>query len=767
MQRILREMSLNSRFMLAPIIGITLTTLLASLFFSSTAVQREKLLLIQNQTLSSSKEISHLSSRLAENHSRVYELLTYAAKDGDESQLYDMGKPLLNEVHKIEYETKRAIQNARLSSPLLPALAQYRKNLITAVEMSTVDLSLATQFMTQASGEFNKTNSEFLNLHKNMQNRIENKLLEFHSSAEKNMHQFILLFFISIIIVLVLSCWLSKILSRDLKQLIDTLSKLATTENKLDNTSEIQQLSLVIQHVKTSHSKLKKIRTDLSHQEKRLRTIQDNMLDGIITINEDGRIESFSKSAEKIFGYHAAEIIGKNIKILTTKKDQQQHDNYIQQYLETSKTHVIGTGREVMALRKDNSVFPMHLSVTELPFGDSAKRHFIGACRDITEVKQHEEMLRRSLKMDAMGKLTGGIAHDYNNMLGVVIGYSDLLAKELKDQAKLKSYVDKINHATERGINLTKKLLSFSRQQPLSKEKHILNKLLQDESHMLRTTLTARIKLQLNLQPDLWPVEIDRSDFEDAILNLCINAMHAIKNSGNLTLKTENFALFKTDKEVLKLCKGEYVLLSICDTGCGMSKDVLSKIFDPFFSTKGEMGSGLGLSQVYGFMERCGGTIKVYSEVAQGTQFSLYFPRLRNENNELKTANIKPKIHLQGDELILLVDDENDLLNLSTTILEQQGYQVLQAESASQALSILNTKNIDLMISDIIMPEIDGIELAEIVQKNYPLIKIMLTSGFSDNRQLRLKDRRLQDNLLHKPYKAQELLAQVRKLLDT
>jgi CheY-like chemotaxis protein len=283
---------------------------------------------------------------------------------------------------------------------------------------------------------------------------------------------------------------------------------------------------------------------------------------------------------------------------------------------------------------------------------------------------------------------------------------------------------------------------------------------------MLETTLTARIKLKLDLSKDLWPVIVDTGELEDSILNICINAMHAMESGGYLTIQTENFIVQEKNIELLELRPGDYVLLSIIDTGCGMSDEVIEKIFDPFYTTKGDKGTGLGLSQVYGFMESSGGAIKVYSEANHGTRFLLYFPRFKDADVEYEIKNKEPDIKLEGDETILVVDGEKDLLNLCVNILERQGYHVLKAASAMQALNILETASADLMLSDIIMPEMDGVELATTVQSKYPAMKIILTSGFSDNRQQNLKDKSLYKNLIHKPYQPQVLLKKIRELLN-
>jgi len=383
---------------------------------------------------------------------------------------------------------------------------------------------------------------------------------------------------------------------------------------------------------------------------------------------------------------------------------------------------------------------------------------------DITEFKRQNDKLRRSQKMDALGKLTGGIAHDYNNMLGIILGYNELLDNELKDQPSLTKYTHQIQRAGERSASLTRKLLAFSRKNASDSESLNINKILQDDQDMLEKTLTARIALKFDFADDLWNVYLDSNELEDAIINMSINAMHAMEDSGKLTFKTRNETLNKQDAKAIDVSPGNYVKLSVIDTGCGIDNSILDKIFDPFYSTKGDKGTGLGLSQVYGFVESSGGNITVDSEPGKGTYFSLYFPQYfdRSEKETIQEGNIED---LSGNESVLIVDDEIPLLNLTAEIFSNQGYQVFRAHGAKQALEILENEAIDIMISDIIMPDVDGYQLAVMAQEKYPTLKIQLVSGYSDDRHLRMIDDSLHKSLIYKPFESHVLLKRVRELL--
>lgn len=423
---------------------------------------------------------------------------------------------------------------------------------------------------------------------------------------------------------------------------------------------------------------------------------------------------------------------------------------------------------ELRLLSKDGStVWINHISMPI--FNNKGEQTGVRSTNlDITSRKYAEEQSRRSQKMDALGKLTGGIAHDYNNMLGIIIGYADMLESALSEQPKLAEYAHKIVHASERGSKLTRKLLNFSRQKVSTADSTDINSLLLNEQLILEKTLTARINLVLKLAEDLWRVWLDVSELEDAILNMSINAMHAIEGNGRLTIETSNQTINNLDAQLLGLSLGDYVLLSITDTGHGMDAKTKEKIFDPFFSTKGEKGTGLGLSQVYGLTERSKGAIKIYSEPGHGTRFVLYFPR--HHESSCKKQSVEESITIDTDysstETILVVDDEPDMLSLSYDILTPHGFNIILAENAHKALEILEHETVDLLLSDIIMPDMDGYQLAAIVNEKYPEIKIQLSSGFADDNHAGLVDDGLQQNLLPKPYSSMALLQRIKLLLS-
>jgi|GEM_PF-2253031 len=510
----------------------------------------------------------------------------------------------------------------------------------------------------------------------------------------------------------------------------------------------------------------------LIQKETEQREILNSMVEGVISIDETGKILTFNHAAEQLFGYSSSEVIGDNVNLLMPLPESKKNNEYIKKYLNKGISRIIGTGREVQALDKNNHTFPIRLSVAELSKDIDGKRRFIGSCQDLRQLKHQEEQLRQSQKMEALGKLTGGIAHDYNNMLSVILGYTQLLNKKFSDKFDRDSedslrYIDCIKEAAIRSKKMTDKLLSFSRKRSSNAEECNINTILQNDAEMLAKSLTARIEIRMDLCESPWPIILDISEFQDMLLNMAINAQHAMPNGGILTFQTQTKTLTEEQALIYGLKSADYMYLSIQDTGIGMDKKTISKIFDPFFTTKGEQGTGLGLSQSFGFVERSGGAIHVISKLGQGTQFEIFFPRNTAKKIKKNPEQTVDSVDLTGNETLLVVDDEPILRIMLAEILGSNGYKVLLADGAEQALEMLAFNNdIRLMLSDVIMPKVDGFELAQMVIKKYPKVVVQLLSGYIDERDNNLNDQKLLENILYKPYNRHELLVRVRMLLD-
>jgi len=550
--------------------------------------------------------------------------------------------------------------------------------------------------------------------------------------------------------------------------LIEIIKDVMSRAGEMNHEPSLNNHSLDQLHSDALTRKLEKKIQQLDAQKEHLRLITDALPVVIAEVDKEYRYLYVNKTFEDWFQLSRDEITGKRM------------DEIIgDELFRAIKPHAdIALQGEAVSF-EDHVTLPdtieRDLFVRYVPSfdDDESVRGFVALVSDISERKKSEKekellgkQLNQSQKMNALGKLTGGIAHDYNNMLGIVTGYAELLEDALSDQPQLAKYAHEIHHAGERGAKLTKKLLAFSRHKASEADRLNLNTLLQSEQHMLEKILTARIALILDLAQELWPVMLDGSDLEDAILNMSINAMHAMETGGQLTIQTCNTHLDETNARILQVEAGDYVLLSITDSGSGMDDATKEKVFEPFYTTKGDKGTGLGLSQVYGFVERSGGAIKVYSEQGHGTRMNLYFPRHYESGSDDKPEADENAVNFDGNETILVVDDESALLDLTCEILIQHGFNVIPAENAKKALDILENESIDLLISDIIMPEMDGYELASIVQEKYPTVKIQLASGFSSAPNLDMINKSLHQNLLLKPFNSQILLQRIRELFN-
>lgn len=407
------------------------------------------------------------------------------------------------------------------------------------------------------------------------------------------------------------------------------------------------------------------------------------------------------------------------------------------------------------------SVFPV--------FDDTGTlSRIVHMAKDITERQQLETEVRRAQKMEAVGTLSGGLAHDFNNLLQVIIGFSELVSRGFSPEDRAYQHLETVKDAAWRGSEISRQLLAVGRKTESKKKPVQLNPIVENVSKLLERTIPKMIVQQLALSENLWQVNADHAQLEQVLMNLAVNAGHAMPAGGELIYEARNIALGSEYCQIHSDVEpGNYVMLGVTDTGCGMDAETQSHIFEPFFTTRApDKGTGLGLAMVYGIVKAHDGHLQCYSEVGKGTTFKIYIPALEGiaDANESKE---KDEQTMRGDEMILLVDDEPGIRYIAKKLLNKAGYQVMQAANGQEALDIHAdaSRTIDLVILDLNMPVMGGFECLDNLQARAPDLPVLLASGFACSKEsmVRLSDK---VHYLSKPYHAKELLQKVRRMLD-
>jgi PAS domain S-box-containing protein len=391
---------------------------------------------------------------------------------------------------------------------------------------------------------------------------------------------------------------------------------------------------------------------------------------------------------------------------------------------------------------------------------EGCPREFFGMWFDITERKQMEQNLLHASKLEAVGRLTGGIAHDFNNMLSVVIGNLDLLQKTVEGNAKAERRARMAIEGAQRCADLTHRLLAFSRRQPLQAATLDVHQLMPGLLELMRRTLGERVNVCLKGDGPVWPVRVDRAQLEAALLNLAVNARDAMPDGGDLTIEIEN----RSVAEDVGLAAGDYVVITVSDTGTGMPPEVMERVFEPFFTTKESgKGTGLGLSMVYGFVQQSNGHVEVDSEPDEGTTIRIFLPRTNGEAAGAMTESESPAMQPFGKgQTVLVVEDDPAVRQVAVSTLRSLGFQVREAENGDAAADMLKTSTgVKLVLSDVRMPGgLTGIDLARLVKREWPTVRVLLTTGYVDGNDT------LEDiELLYKPYRATDLAERIQSLL--
>lgn len=504
--------------------------------------------------------------------------------------------------------------------------------------------------------------------------------------------------------------------------------------------------------------------TLLAESERRFRALIENSSDGLFLVDIQGTVVYAAPSTAHILGYAADELTGQDIFALVHPDDLELSRRSFAEIgnrpgkpvpAQVRYRHRTGSWRWVDGLGNN---------LLDVPGVQAIVLNF----RDITEQRSLEEQLRQAQKMEAVGRLAGGIAHDFNNLLTIISGYSELLLSRTTVSPESRSYLTEIDEAAERAAALTQQLLAFSRRQMLQPRVLDVNTVVQDTERLLRRLIGEDIELTTALEPELSPIRTDEGQLQQVLLNLAVNARDAMSKGGKLKIETANVALDDHDARSLPgVQPGDHVMIAVTDTGTGMDAATQSHIFEPFFTTK-EQGTGLGLSTVYGIVQQSGGGIGVQSAPRRGTTFRVYFPQARDAVPE----NLQPDEIRQespgGNETILLVEDEDRVRAFLRNVLKPQGYNLLECRNGGDALAQMQAHHgpIQLVLTDVVMPGMDGRQLAAAVRTVHPEARVLFMSGYTDDAIIHHGVGVQHITFLGKPFSASDVLQKVRAILD-
>jgi two-component system, cell cycle sensor histidine kinase and response regulator CckA len=483
--------------------------------------------------------------------------------------------------------------------------------------------------------------------------------------------------------------------------------------------------------------------------------------------DQEFRITYVNPEAERMFGFSRDELIGKHPKeVLVPPAAHQRLDELFERVRKGEMT-AHGTAEN---LRKDGSAITCDWYNTPLHKSDGSFVGIMSMAQDITDRQRLEEQLRQAQKMEAIGQLAGGVANDFNNLLTVISSYGESHLQNLAPQDPRRRSVEQMLSAAKRAATLTQQLLAFSRRQVMQPKIIDLNEVLSNLDGTARRTAGPSIDLKLNLAPDLGKVRVDRAQIEQVLMNLVSNARDAMPSGGTLTIETANVELDEIYTRLHPTVKpGSCVMLSVTDTGIGMDAETQARVFEPFFTTKEQgKGAGLGLATVYGIVKQSGGNVWFTSAPNQGAIFKIYFPRIKDALDEVRPDTTVKSDNAANGETILLVEDEVDVRVLIAEMLESEGYRVLQAGNGKEGLDECekHLREINLVMTDVVMPQMNGPEMAERITKIAPECKMLYMSGYMDKV---IVNQGVQDRnfmFLEKPFTAALMLRKVREALD-
>mgnify|MGYP001307949541 CR=1 FL=1 len=555
---------------------------------------------------------------------------------------------------------------------------------------------------------------------------------------------------------------------------------------------------------------VERLRTELAQSRslgERFRRLVESAPDAIVVVDATGIIVMVNGQAETLFGYGREELLGQPMEILVPDALRARHLGHRKGFLAHPSVRPMGTGMDLSGQRKDGSLVPVEISLSPLETPEgllvaaairdiTAQRHAQDALRrardemedrvrertaeleranfalqaEMADRHKAEQALYQAQKMEAVGQLTGGVAHDFNNLLTVVMGNLQILASHLKGDPLATELIQAAIKAAKRGAELNRTLLAFSRKQRLAPEPVDFNEMIAGMAQMLRRTLGEQVAIKLKPAEQLPSAQADPAQLETALLNLAVNARDAMPDGGTLTIETHSTAFDAHSAELEgDVVPGRYVMMAVSDTGTGMPPEVAARAFEPFFTTKETgKGSGLGLAMVYGFVKQSGGHVKIYSEPGIGTTVKIFLPQIGREEDVEAAGEADPPARPTGKETILLVEDEEDVRQLASRVLDALGYRILHAGDGPGALAMLEANpEIALLFTDVVLPGgMTGPEIARQAQLRRPALKVLYTSGYTGNAVQHLESMEGHVRLLSKPYAIDDLAHMVRSALD-
>ena len=498
----------------------------------------------------------------------------------------------------------------------------------------------------------------------------------------------------------------------------------------------------------------------------RLASAVEQTADSIVITDPEGNIQYVNPAFERITGYTREDMLGQNPRVLKSGKTEPAVYKELWEMIAQGE---VWAGH-LTNRRKDGTFFEERVTISPVQDESGSIVNYIAVKQDISDVTKLADQLRQSQKMEAIGQLAGGVAHDFNNLLTAINGYSGLALQKIDDNHPLRGYLEEIKKAGDRAANLTRQLLAFGRKQILQPLPISLNDVVTDMNKMLRRLIGEDIALTAKLDPALKKIKADPGQIEQVLVNLIVNARDAMPQGGKLTIETLSVDLDQdyADRHV-GVVPGSYVMLAVSDTGTGMSEDTRARIFDPFFTTKEKgKGTGLGLSTVYGIVKQSGGNIWVYSEIGHGTTFKVYLPELATAPQKTEAAAVE-SLMPGGSETILLVEDEDVVRGLARKILEHAGYHVLEASRGEEAVRLFHqqAQPIDLLLTDVVMPETSGKEVADRLTELLPGLRVLFMSGYTDEAIVHHGVLDSNVEFIQKPFTPAALVRKVRAVLDS